>query len=97
MGPGVEFGGTLAQPFRRLGIAALDLLGLEGDEGVGILREAGGNRFGQRRMPGLPGEDGFRQFQMKGRRIAQQFQIVLAALTLPGQFVGQAADDQLAR
>ena len=34
---------------------------------------------------------------MEGRRIAQQFEIALAALRLPGQFVGQAADDHLAR
>lgn len=72
MRPPVKLCSALAQALGGLGIASLDAVSLEGDEGIGVLRETGSHRLGQPAMAGIAAQHGFRQFQVEGTGLAGQ-------------------------
>ena len=97
MGSTVELRSALTQPVSRPGVPGFDPVGLEGDEGIGILRETGRHRLGQRTMTWIAAQYGLRQLQVKGACLAGQVEIVLGRPALRRQFVGNAADHHLTR
>ena len=102
-GHGVALG-ALVQARRALALAqrgahvgGLQPFGVEGDEGVGVLREAAGHGLGQRGVAGGLAQHRFRQLQVESRGVARQAQVFFLGLALRRQLVGHALHQQRAR
>ncbi len=92
----VEPSGALVELMRLLRILRGELFGLEGDEGVGVLREAGRDRFGQLELARRFAQQRFRQLQVEGAGLARELEVFLLRLALAGECVAHALHDELA-
>jgi hypothetical protein len=95
LGACVEPRGAAAQGLGGLGVLALQAFGLEGHEGVGVLRKTTRHRSGQTAVAGLLAQHRFGQLQIKRHRhrgpVAHRPPSLCA---LGGQSVGQRAQGQ---
>ena len=66
----VEPGGAGAQLLGGAGVGGVEAVGLEGDEGVGVLREAAGHRGGEAGVLRLGAQDGFGELEVEGGGVA---------------------------
>jgi len=76
-------------------IGSLHAVGLEGHEGIGVLREAACHGGGQGQVAGLLPENGLGQLEVKGRGIPGQIGVGFGRLSLAREAVGQLAQHQL--
>jgi hypothetical protein len=93
----IQASSTLTHALGGTRIAALDPVSLEGYKGVGVLREATGHGFSQTDVAGSLEQQGLRQLQVEGRRVARQQQVVLVCPALGSQRIGHAAQEHLPR